>query len=105
MVLAVLALCMQLWAGQATAAHFGQAVVDGTWRDDLCRTENTPGLDPHTLQALCISEHCPACSVAGSKPLPPSAAGILNAAALHNAPPCSDGQNQHSISTRLRPPA
>ncbi len=28
------------------------------------------GLDPHTLQALCISEHCPACSVAGNKPLP-----------------------------------
>ena len=83
----------------------GQAVVDGTWRNDLCRTENTPGLDPHTLQALCISEHCPACSVASSKPLPPSAAGILNTAALHNAPPCSNGQNQHSMSTRLRPPA
>ena len=35
MVLAVLALCMQLWAGQATAAHFGQAVVDGDLVDAL----------------------------------------------------------------------
>lgn len=105
MVLAVLALCMQLWAGQATAAHFGQALVDGAWRSDVCRATDSEGIDSHTLQALCISEHCPACSAAGHNPLPPASQGMSSWSALPVVLASGAGQKTHPTAVRLRPPA
>lgn len=101
---AVLALCMQLWAGQVSAAHFGSALVDGLWRSDVCRSSAST-TETHTLQALCITEHCPSCSAVGHTPFPAATPTPWQANAGTGEQALTAAHHPHNGSERLRPPA
>lgn len=104
-VLAALALWMQLWAGQASATHLAGALVQGMWRSDVCSAAGPQQADSHTLQALCISEHCPACSAAGHNPLPPAARQTLQPQWHQGAHALNRPLPLQRNPARLRPPA
>lgn len=104
-VLAALALWMQLWAGQASAAHLANALVEGVWRSDVCSAAGPQQADSHTLQALCISEHCPMCGATGHNPLPPAVQQTLQPQWHQGVHALTGPLPRQHHPARLRPPA
>ncbi len=105
MVLAVLALCMQLWAGQATAAHFGQAVVDGTWRNDLAALKIPRGWTPTPCRRCASASIAPLAAWPAASPAPFSGRCIERCSAAQCAPQQRWPETNIPSATRLRPPA
>ena len=69
MVLAMLALFAQLWAGQVSTSHLGQMLSQAAW-SDVCTAQPTPHTnktpDGPQGHAMGSALSCPVCAVAGA---------------------------------------